>query len=175
MEKALERVQQLKNEDPQGYVKIKEELQKKEKSLRDFEHQNLSPSLQPGEYQLRCLKCDTFLCSSLEVRSIHKSQHTLLNDDFELKISVEQHPRPKQFENMLKLSKIYCRKCNNDLGIKALYKKHKFPIIKISSFILCDSKNRRIYERKWKNVPFHIKELTPEEYSKIPISKNAND
>jgi hypothetical protein len=82
-------------------------------------------------------------------------------------IIIRPHPAPKKFENFELTGKIYCKKCHWEWGVMGVYKKVPFPIIKISSFvILIDGRPQQLC-KKWKEAPFTVSPLVPDDLSKM--------
>lgn len=78
---------------------------------------------------------------------------------------MENHPKPKIIDDIVMNKKIYCKQCHEDWGVTALITGVEWMCIKICSFVLEfpePNPHRRIY-KKWKGLPFGIKEATFDE------------
>ena len=114
-----------------------------------------------GDFTLRCEKCDNFCALSNSIRKVEDAHHVVLDKDFINQIDVRPYPTPKKFQTfeVKPTGKIFCKKCNSDWGIMALYKKVPFPVIKISSFIIIDERDKRMRCKQWKMVPFQVMKI----------------
>ena len=119
--------------------------------------------LDAGEFELRCMKCDNFAAISTDFRQIKGTHHVVVDKDFFKRVHVEPHPNPIRVDFYIKQGKIFCKECRYDWGIKAVYKNVGFPVLKISSFVLVDSRDRRDTCKKWKNAPFAVTSITPDD------------
>lgn len=143
-------------------------LQKNAKTERDLAAKNKEGFLvRQGEYVLRCQKCSKYICMSNEVRKIQNAHHACICDDIKERVLGQRLPRP-QFEDVdLKcaVGKLLCRSCGSDLGNISIYKNAQFPILKIEGLLMEDNMGRRDVKKKWKSVPFLVKEITAEDIS----------
>ena len=114
-------------------------------------------------YSLRCLKCDSFAVHSSDMRTIENIHHVIIDSDYKSRVNIQTHPNPKKFSNMEYTDKLYCKKCGSDWGVTAVYKSNMFPIIKISSFVITDELERRTRVKQWKDSPFAVNPMTPED------------
>ena len=76
-----------------------------------------------------------------------------------------KHPKPKTIDGIVMNEKIYCKMCHEDWGVAALISGVEWMCIKIGSFVLefpDPNPERRTY-KKWKELPFRIKEATVNE------------
>lgn len=115
----------------------------------------------------RCQKCSKYICMSNEVRKIQNAHHACICDDIKERVLGQRLPRP-QFEDVdLKcaVGKLLCRSCGSDLGNISIYKNAQFPILKIEGLLMEDNMGRRDVKKKWKSVPFLVKEITAEDIS----------
>ena len=114
---------------------------------------------------IRCFNCDAFAAFSSDFRTIKDSHHVIIDPAFQDRTRVETHPRPFKIDDISKDGKIYCAQCGYDWGITATYKRAKFPIVKLVSFILVDGRDKRNTVKKWKDAPFSVEPLTLEDIS----------
>lgn len=115
------------------------------------------------DYQLRCFKCDNLGVWSCDLRTIKESHHVVVDPDFRHRIRVDIHPRPKKYDDFEKKGKILCKECDYDWGITALYKNVPVYLLKVCSFVVEDQELVRNTYKKWKEVPFPVNELAPED------------
>ena len=109
-----------------------------------------------GNWQLRCLQCDQFAVHSEDLRKVKDSHHVVVDESITARVKVFPHPRPVQYDDFVKSGKLYCGQCNYDWGILATYKLVPFAVLKIVSFVLVDSYDRRDTKKKWKDAPFSV-------------------
>ena len=90
-----------------------------------------------------------------------KEHCVTVNKDFDGQTIFEECIRQKTFRNhWTKTATIKCRKCSNDLGVKALYKDHSYNVLKANSFELFDPDASCVGPFKtWNEVPFKIHKL----------------
>lgn len=168
MNRAIEMLREKFRRDPRECLNIILGLQKNAKTERDLAAKNKEGFLvRQGEYVLRCQKCSNFICMSNEVRKIQNAHHACICDDIKERVLGQRLPRP-QFEDVdLKcaVGKLLCRSCGSDLGNVSIYKNAQFPILKIEGLLMEDNMGRRDVKKKWKSVPFLVKEITAEDIS----------
>ena len=87
-------------------------------------------------------------------------------------VVIEPHPAPKKFENFELSGKIYCKKCHWCWGVMGVYKKVPFPIIDIDSFVVVNPYNAREKYRRWKEVPYDVKPICPDDLAKMRPADN---
>lgn len=118
-------------------------------------------------YELRCLKCDNFTTFSSDIRKIEASHHVILDPEYRKRIKIRPHPAPKTFENFELTGKIFCKECHADWGIMGVYKKVSFPVVKVCSLIVIRQDGERKVYKRWKEVPFRVQTLTPDDLQKM--------
>lgn len=80
-------------------------------------------------------------------------------------MDINPHPSPKIIDDIVMNKKIFCIRCHEDWGVTALISGVEWMCIKICSFVLefpDRDPSRRIF-KKWKALPFGIKEATIDE------------
>ena len=93
------------------------------------------------------------------------------------KVDIKNHPSPKKIDDIEMNKKIFCKNCGEDWGVTALISGVEWMCIKICSFILefpGKDQPRRMY-KKWKDLPFGIKEASVEEILKQSGDKGPGD
>ena len=96
---------------------------------------------------------------------------------FICKVDIKNHPNPKKIDDIEMNKKIYCKNCGEDWGVTALISGVEWLCIKICSFVLefpGKDQPRRMY-KKWKDLPFGIKEASMEEILKHSGEKGPGD
>ncbi|KAM6949144.1 antiviral innate immune response receptor RIG-I [Aplochiton taeniatus] len=135
---------------------------KEDKVRRDQEKMVPERSKVEATFQLLCMKCKAPACSSDDLRVLQNSHHVVLDPSFYCRARTQTHPKPRNFDGLVKTRKLFCGKCSMDWGIVATFNNiQDLPLIKIESFVAEDlsRKPKRVlrYFRKWKEVPFLIK------------------
>jgi hypothetical protein len=111
----------------------------------------------------RCLKCNAFGAWSSDLRTIQKAHHVTLDGEFAKRVKLEPHPQPKKFDNWENRAAIRCVKCHEDWGIKALCQGVSYHVLKASGFVIVGPHDERSRQKRWKDVPFAIEELSVED------------
>lgn len=149
----------------QREAQVEREMAKKGKEISQL--MKASQSSSEG-YELRCQKCDSFTAYSSDIRKIEASHHVILDPEYHKRIKIRPHPAPKTFENFELTGKIFCKRCHADWGIMGVYKKVSLPVVKVCSLIIIreEDGDRKVYKR-WKEVPFQVQALTPDDLQKM--------
>lgn len=170
MGKAIFLVHQIPEETMRSKIMIQQELAKRERDMA-AEAKVINASWKAsheGDYQLRCFKCNAFGVWNVDLRTIKSSHHVVLDPDFKSQIEIEPHPRPKAYDDFEKKGKLLCKMCGLDWGISALYKNVPVYMLKVCSFVVEDPNSQRLFYKKWKDVPFPVNELLPEDMKILP-------
>lgn len=156
-----ERIRQYQKE-----AQVEREMAKKGKEISKILKASQNTD---GRYILRCLKCDNFAAYSTDIRKIEASHHVILDKDYKTRIIIRPHPAPKKFENFELTGKIFCKRCHTDWGIMGVYKKVSFPVVKVCSFIVINEDDQRRVYKRWKEVPFTVNNLTPDDLQEMMV------
>ncbi|KAJ8317224.1 hypothetical protein KUTeg_005128 [Tegillarca granosa] len=174
MNKAIVELQDDFEKDQQKFKEGLEKLQKQAKTERDLEAETRGRrEMLEGEFELRCCRCSSFICFSSSVRKIQDAHHVAICRDIVERVNITKTSRAAFADNEIKtgIGKLNCMKCAYDLGNVSLYKNIQFPVLKIASFLVVDNMDRKNLFKRWKQVPFQIKDLsleTPEEMTGWP-------
>ena len=82
-------------------------------------------------------------------------------------VNIRPHPEPKKDENFELSGQIFCKQCNSNWGMMGVYRKVRFPKCNISSFVVVSPNNTRKNYSRWKEVPFHVQPMLPEDLTNI--------
>uniref|UniRef100_A0A8C1XKY8 Activating signal cointegrator 1 complex subunit 3 n=1 Tax=Cyprinus carpio TaxID=7962 RepID=A0A8C1XKY8_CYPCA len=122
-----------------------------------------------GSYELLCSKCKKFACMSDDIRVVQGSHHIVLDRSMFKRCTTAPHKNPRAFSGFCKKEKMLCAECKHDWGLIASYLTiQDLPLLKIESYVVQDCVTRRQdYFRKWRDVPFAMREfdmteITPE-------------
>lgn len=83
------------------------------------------------------------------------------------RVVIEPHPVPKKYENFELSGKIYCKECHWNWGVMGVYKKVPFPIINIEFFIVVDPNMMTNKYKRWKEVPFDVEPICPDDLASM--------
>ncbi|XP_033757113.1 probable ATP-dependent RNA helicase DDX58 [Pecten maximus] len=166
MTKAIEKLQERIHEDQAGFQRRILKIQMEEKLARDMDAcKGNRRDIQEGQFELRCGKCQDYICMASDVKTIMSAHHAVLCEDITNRVAAKRLNRAQFSDQQLQsgVGKITCRKCGSDLGNVSIFKGIQFPIIKISSFSIVDAYGMVDCKKKWKQVPFHVAELSNED------------
>jgi len=110
--------------------------------------------------------------------ALNKHTHCVCVSHFRYRdrIVIEPHPEPKKYENYELTGKIFCKRCHWNWGVMGVYKKVPFPIINIERFVVVTPNEMREKYRRWKEVPFHVEPISPDDLGKMrPAGENDDD
>ena len=101
------------------------------------------------------------------MRTVNNQHFIIVDSTFEDRIVVKPHHSPRSYDDWVKKEKIYCKKCQYDWGIKAIYKTVPCCVVKIVSFVIVDPYEKRSYCKKWKDVKFPVAELSEQDLKEL--------
>ncbi|NWX39171.1 DDX58 helicase, partial [Steatornis caripensis] len=149
-----EAIEKLQNWDETAFARKINDLQMKEKVVRDSRKKETRRKAVEGKKKLLCGKCKAYACSTDDIRVIKESHHTVLGDAFKEHYITKPHQKPVRYDCFEKKSKMYCKNttCQHDWGITVKYKTFdNLPVIKIKSFVVEDVETgTQIDFQKWK-------------------------
>ncbi|XP_072175886.1 ATP-dependent RNA helicase DHX58-like [Diadema setosum] len=143
----VRRIQEEQREDQ------KERLMKK-RSLEAKTARRVDMSI-----KFKCIKCLTVPCISDDIRSFRNTHHVVCNDQFLQYIQLKDCEKVKVFDEIEHRQEIFCRKCQKKWGTMVVYRGHELPLIAVKNFTLINQQGRKMLFKKWKEVPFTIREL----------------
>ncbi|XP_065263043.1 antiviral innate immune response receptor RIG-I [Emys orbicularis] len=162
-------IKQLQEWDEEKFARKINDLQNKEKTLRDSRKREIKQKPLEGNRQLLCGKCRAYACNTEDIRVIEKSHHTVLGALFRERFLTKPHKKPSRYDHFEKKCKMSCRdsKCQHDWGITVRYKAFDdLPVIKIESFVVKDITTGKLAVfRKWREVDFAMREFDINEMS----------
>ncbi|OWF42873.1 probable ATP-dependent RNA helicase DDX58 [Mizuhopecten yessoensis] len=166
MQNAIEKLQERIQFNREGFQRRVLKIQMEEKLARDMEAtKGHKGAIEEGQFELRCGKCQDYICMSSDVKTIMSAHHAVLCDDITDRVAAKRLNRVQYSDQKLQsgVGKITCRKCGSDLGNVSIFNGIQFPIIKISSFSIVDAYGMADSKKKWKQVPFRVSELSTED------------
>ncbi|KAK3094493.1 hypothetical protein FSP39_002464 [Pinctada imbricata] len=166
MNKAIDALRKDMEESSHSFQNEILSLQRRDKAKRELEAKTRNGRMhKEGEFELTCGKCREFICFSDEMRLIQRAHHAAICEDLTERIKAEVNPKPAYQDNKLMsgVGKVLCRNCGYDLGNVSVYDNAQFAILKISNFSVMDVRGNFNVFRRWKQVPFYVKDITEEE------------
>ncbi|XP_035673073.1 antiviral innate immune response receptor RIG-I-like [Branchiostoma floridae] len=169
MERAMLQVWHMQREKHDDFMKLVRRLQEESKKERDLaqalkEMQRKTKKIRGKGMRLLCVKCKEFACNVSDFRQIKENHHVVVDKTFPQRIEIKPHP-PKKIDDWEMNGKVYCSNCRQNWGIQMVYRQASFPTLKIESFVIEKSDGQRLTCRKWKNAPFYVKDITPDDIS----------
>ncbi|KAM8960517.1 antiviral innate immune response receptor RIG-I [Pelodytes ibericus] len=161
-------VESLQKKNKEEFLTKAHQMQKDEKTQRDFKKSFKGPKLSEENKTLLCGKCKTFACNTDDIRVIQVSHHTVIDNTFKDRYGMTLHSKPMSFTGYTKKFKIYCNNkgCKQDWGISGSYQSFQnIPLIKIEKFVVESKTGKQEYFPKWVKVNFKMKEFIAEEIS----------
>ena len=61
--------------------------------------------------------------------------------------------------------KVFCKNCDHEWGITVIYQEATFIVLKIAGFVLISPYDNRRVVKKWKQAPFSVEPISPEDVS----------
>ena len=125
--------------------------------------------------ELRCFKCNKFICLSSDIRRIKGTQHVVIDEEVQKRITWSRRPDPRFRNDELKFDGYtFCgnSSCKQKLGGVCEYKGTEFPLISISNFLVVDQNNKRSTFKKWKDVNFQVEDYSLEQLQEVIDKRN---
>ncbi|ESO90315.1 hypothetical protein LOTGIDRAFT_123569 [Lottia gigantea] len=118
-----------------------------------------------SHFQLLCFKCKELTINNEFIKTINKTHHVVTDPEFRSKLYLRSDQSPRNpFDGIQITGKIYCKECNNHLGVMFRYKGIMFPSIRMEGFQIVTSTGQPMMRKKWKDLPFMVKEMSHEDY-----------
>ena len=138
-------------------------LQRDILSARDLQQQTKkdSKTLQSSQVVVVCKGCDLELCWGGDLRVLAGAQYIVITKGIFEKCIIKEHERSHHTGDFHITQKVYCKDCNQDLGVimKWSEKNTSFPTIKCKQVLFCTPYGKNS-SAKWSNVPFSIEEYS---------------
>ncbi|KAK3611674.1 hypothetical protein CHS0354_012045 [Potamilus streckersoni] len=169
MQQAIIELQLDIQQSPQKFRQYLRELQEKDKLDYALQAKQKEERLiKQGEYELRCIQCNSFICMSSDIRKVQNSHNVVIDPSFRDRASFTKSTEPKfQSPEIQFIGKIACSNCNEDFGNFCIYRNLEFPVIKVCQFIVISQNGEQKKYKKWKQVPFAIPQLTNDEITNL--------
>ena len=120
-----------------------------------------------GMHRLLCSRCSTLVCISLDIRRVENVHHVVIDEHLKTVASMRRYPKAAKHGDFDTRGKLNCRKCDKDWGVVAHYNNVLFPVLKLTNFVMEDDNGQRKCYKKWKDVPFHVEELSAEDIQRL--------
>jgi hypothetical protein len=157
--------------DPLAWQQRLTERQKYMKQLEEERNErDRNAKMAQGVKELKCFKCSKFICLSSDIRRIKGTQHVVIDQDVQKRITWTRKPIPKFKNDDLKFDgSTLCGNstCKQKLGGVCEYMGIEFPLIAITYFLVVDENNKGRTFKKWKDVNFDIEDYSLEQFQEI--------
>ncbi|XP_067669848.1 ATP-dependent RNA helicase DHX58-like [Haliotis asinina] len=160
MNDAVNALQKEFDEDPLAFRQSIDEIQRKQKLER--ERQTVLSQKGPkrlAAYRLTCYKCDVYICDSSDIRIVNSSHHMVVTSNIGQLISVKSK-KSVVIDDLKKVSKIHCKKCNHEWGSGMIYRDVKWAVLAIKNLMAYDNRGKQYHRKSWKDAPFDSLEMT---------------
>jgi hypothetical protein len=109
-------------------------------------------------YKLHCLRCNTFVCNSTDLRVYNTNHRTSMLRELSILYQRKPHPKPVAYRDIVIEEKLHCGNCDHDWGNFARIMDLWMPLLKPEGFVFVYSREHATY-KTWKQVPVNIKPL----------------
>ncbi|KAL4231857.1 RIG-I signaling pathway [Mactra antiquata] len=124
--------------------------------------------IRTGQFELRCIKCDHFICWSDDVKKIEGAHHVIVDQSLEERVKMSSTgPSKYQNETIQLVGKVICRNCGGNLGTVLIHRKMEFPVPRIENFLIVDTHGRQDTCKQWKGAPFDVQSLSTDDWREI--------
>ncbi|XP_063432540.1 antiviral innate immune response receptor RIG-I-like [Mytilus trossulus] len=155
MKEAIEDIQSDIKDNKEEFVEELEEVQRLAKKKRDKDALSEKVCSENKELELRCEKCNHYICMSTDIRKIQDAHHAVVNDEIRKNVTVIKC-NSKRIDHQISVNagKVKCINCGSGLGQIIKFSEAQFPVLKIEHFYVTDTTGKNSYYKKWKSVPF---------------------
>ncbi|KAJ6660030.1 hypothetical protein lerEdw1_018228 [Lerista edwardsae] len=167
MEKAIEWVQQMPEPEYQQKIAELQHEAVASRKQRDARREQERRLHHPSDMRFYCLNCNREVCHGSDLRTVEKTHHINVNQNFRLhyKTSLACVAVDREFKDWRPGRSISCQKCGQAWGMEMIYREVTLPTLGIKNFVVEDPKGRKTY-KKWSKIPFDIKDFNYVEYCK---------
>eukprot|EP00105_Crassostrea_gigas_P026036 XP_011446815.1 PREDICTED: probable ATP-dependent RNA helicase DDX58 isoform X2 [Crassostrea gigas] len=179
MEAAMKQLQRLIELDSYTFQVQKQGCQrqmKRERELETYQQQSKVTVPNYSIYNLSCLKCNAFLCTSNDIRKILNHHYGCIRQDLKYRVVCTRFDQPKYPGEDIEMGvgQVDCsgRGCGVKLGTIALYEGIYFPILNIKALKIAKGTMKGDTLKKWGMVEkyFTVQDMT--EYDMEYLSKS---
>ncbi|XP_052100654.1 antiviral innate immune response receptor RIG-I-like [Mytilus californianus] len=165
MKEAIEEIQSDIIENKEECVEELVEIQRLLKKKRDKEALSDKNCSENKELELRCEKCNHYICMSTDIRKIQDAHHAVINDEIRKNVKVIKSHSKRRIDHLITVNagKVKCINCGSGLGQIIKFSEAQFPVLKIEHFYVTDTTGKNSYYKKWKSVPFKPAELSDDD------------
>lgn len=172
MRKAIIRLQRHIIDSPSAFAKEQHKLQEEAKLDRDLKAvARKGKRVRSGEFELRCLRCNIFICMSSDVKKIQNAHHVCVDESLKDRVDYVRGTSKYIDETIQIMGKLICMECGFDLGGIIIHKTLEFPVLKIEKYLLIDMNGRQDTCTQWKKAPFEPQPLTAADFRAILLKR----
>ncbi|WAR21586.1 DDX58-like protein [Mya arenaria] len=127
-----------------------------------------------GQFELKCLRCDSFICMSDNVKKVKEAHHVVVDETLPDRVDFVKGGATRFADDSIQFSgKVICKSCGGNLGVICIYRNLEFPVPKIENFLVVDRNGRQNTCKKWKGAPFVVEKLSNEDFKEILEARGA--
>ena len=114
-----------------------------------------------SDVKFECKFCRKFLCYGSDLRLYNKVHYLVIDPTFESQVRVREKETKKNEMEFIRTHDIFCRGCNNDIGVKGIPSKRDtenyFALARKKIRIVINGQVRSL--KNWKDLGFEVEEL----------------
>ena len=168
MRKAIIELQNYIRKSPKPFRDELHKLQDEAKLDRDLQAiKRKGKRIRRGEFELRCLRCNEFICMSSDVKKIQDAHHVCVDESLRDRVDYIRGTSRYIDETIQTVGKLICMECGFDLGGLIIHKNLEFPVLKIEKYLIVDMNERQDTCKKWKQAPFEPPPLSTADFRAI--------
>lgn len=170
MKGIVDEVYEDQQKDPVAFKKVLEEIQKKSKEERATSKIQKTKSVNAsGTYTLKCTSCNCVAAESSDFRHFDEKCYVIVNPNFRMIIDIHRSKETILFDDVKRISSIFCKGCGLFWGNQLVYKHTIFECISIKQFKIVPQGKDPILAKKWLKVPFRdaVPSLTDEDIDMV--------
>ena len=175
MRKAIIQLQNQIIEKPKSFRDELHNLQDEAKLDRELKAKpRQGRRIRQGEFELRCLRCNEFICMSSDVKKIQHAHHVCVDESLKDRVDYVRGASKYIDDQLEAVGKLICTGCGFDLGGLIKHKGLEFPVLKIEKYLIVDMNERQDSCKAWKKAPFDAQPLTTEDFRAILQKRKDN-
>ena len=168
MRKAIIKLQDHILQSPKVFREERLKLQEDAKLDRDLQAiKRKGKRIRRGEFELRCLRCNEFICMSSDVKKIENAHHVCVDESLKDRVDYVRGSTRYIDDTIQTVGKLICVECGFDLGGIIKHKELEFPVLKIEKYLVVDMNERHHTCKQWKQAPFEPTPLSTADFRMI--------
>ncbi|XP_041370901.1 probable ATP-dependent RNA helicase DHX58 [Gigantopelta aegis] len=173
MEKAIVTVKSMERKKYQERILNMQQESLMKEDIKEEVRRHLTNRKTGGEFTLVCSRCRQYCTASTDLRTINKTHHVVIGDDFNAKVQIMPDKNQKKpFDGIRITGKIRCRKCHSLWGVMFIYQGVSFPSLGIKYLSVIDADGMPKMYKKWMEVPYTIHEIGLDDFKNVLQSRS---